>query len=485
MNSAGVLPATTVGCASHTNNWFAITKLPLYSIDLPNVYGVRDDSTNHTINYVLLGTSDRYVQPADNLQADVSDNDTVETLTAEHRLLFGDSSDVDYRLSSWYQLAVQRQGKVVYGPVEHAYDTIPPSVYNLGLTISKAVDVQNDSVSENVTVGGVCLIALAVATLHSPLNALSYGAHGMSFILQRDGVLIAASDSAVDAMITIAQAPIQATTSSYNLIRQVGQAVQRLGLIDSTYVLDPTQAPLYPDSFVPPVVAADITVHGRQYQLQAQILPISGVEWVTAVIMDPSDFDGPLHSALTLAAWLSVVIVVSAVVVTLLLVHVITRPILTTADFMGDLETLLRRAALESEQVVRSGMVGSDPPPQGGDLKDPSGGFLVKPWPQEQVAVGADLPSRDPRTVAVPSAQMPLSEECGRLGEKFALVSGVVAGGHRPAGQRRYTIVYEVAAIQAAFRSVTHALKASFEHSDHATEARRHFVRYIFHEVSL
>ena len=454
---------SSAGCVTPDGSILAVINISattsLLSTDLPYkqglMYAVMDSSENHLIRFRVPIANNAWSLKA---VPDFGVNDTDEGLGA-----------INYQLSSYHpELGTQfLAGKAAGG--SYAWTTIfPLSV----LGHYSAVSATKATLTASGGTAYVCYASIYLNRLGDLLQSLrpTYGSNGFALILDASGQLLSVSDESIGQQV----GNVVNNTSSDERLRVVAITLRRKGLLSANGSQATLTATSSVDDFVsgglyytstPAFDAEQVQVLGSQYHLQATIVDTTGQLWMVVVITKDSDFNGDFdHRVLVVGLW-SLLVLAWAIVCTMVFAHCLNRPLSLVVSYMREVTDIAHDSSSphcdDASRVV-------DQAQRLTQLK-----AVLERW-QRSAAYDAasthDFGGGGGRTSK--SSQLDESSPA-RSSHWFRMLVDDAA----------MKMMKEVKELRSAFHSMLGQLTTSMQHAEEATDGKRLFFRYIFHEV--
>ena len=436
--------ASSAGCSTRNGELVAMINISatttLLSTDLPFkdgiMYALQDGSSNFTVDFkVPMNPADRSALnplPDFNLSQTSADlGDTNYSLYPYHpelsaQFLAGAAAQGNYAWSSIFPLSVRGD--------------------------YSAVSATKATLTSDGQVGYVCYSSIYLNRLGDLLQALKpvYGEQGLSVVLDaRSGQLLAVSDDSLSQLV----GEVLYDDSSDPLLSLLASVLIAKGLLVSS--LYPTvvfpNASSFPADFIqestkftsfPAFSAVPVSLYGDAYHVQATVLSSTGQTWVVVIVSKDSDFDGDVERQQLLVGLISMAVLVASIVAMLLFTRCLTRPLRRMVTYMTEVTDV--DASLAPVQQVQTTV------PRSEQLND-----ILLRW--------RTMKSRENE-----------QHRCGGFG--ICPRSSVSRLNGPP-------LITELAELHCSFESMLNQLVLTAKQAEEAVDAKRQFIRYVFHEV--
>jgi len=177
---------------------------------------------------------------------------------------------------------------------------------------------------------------VSLEELNAHLASLSFGAHGSAHLFTASGHIIASSDVTLQSQCSTSSSlqpqGIDSTHSTHPVIAVVRPlllawkliSTQPLTLRNASLVLPKTSE----------IFEVDRTIASARCRVQASMLSDMMGPFTVVIITEDNDFNGPLRKNLVTTAWSSTLACLGAILVSLLVTRVLSRPILKISAFI-------------------------------------------------------------------------------------------------------------------------------------------------------
>ena len=421
-----------------------------------------------------------------------------------------------------YLAALRSPGDFVWSPV---FQLLRSTNASIGQVNESTIAAAKAYVTPSGSVGFVCSASMFMSRLGDLLRSLSiaYGPNGLALVLDNLGVPLACSDNSI--MIATSSSPQQPLYFfPDDRLQAISAPLLSHGLFPP---LDNWTSPTGDFAFGgvffqnnPAFDAVPITFQGSAYHLQATRLNTTGLDWIIVVVTKDTDFDGDLNAHEIEVGLLSMMVLILAILVMVVVTQCLNRPLTLVVRYMSAVAKMGRKrhAADKGQQPLGgSGDAPNAPPTLSRSAEQLR--QLEAIYAQWRAAVALSFDdeeleisrSRDSRSAArshlstdrhAPAAALggnngddggegtfggkgdsaddPTSDSRGAAPSPAPRKS---AWWTRLIDKSAVCLMREVEDMQLTFHSMLYQLTRMTAEVESTNEAKRHFVRYIFHEV--
>ena len=300
--------------------------------------------------------------------------------------------------------------------------------------------------------------------LGTNLARLPFGSRGQCHLVRGGGDIVASSDATLQSLISSTQKAVNLMSSDNPLNRRVGEFLIEWGLIinNSTSQTTVVQIPYTTQQF-----GASFSSGGHGWRIEAKMLEkeTSALPWTLVLLTRDDDFDGGVTSMIRLSSIVSAVICLVAVVVSFMVTRCVSKPLLSVVDFMGRAVKVIRMERGQGQRLALAELCES---------WSASSGMVMPPLFNASSATAQ-------HNAAVESIANPANPfEKVPLYKSFCWLC--TAEGDTCCCYRVGRSLREVQLLHSCFSSMLYTL-ASYDELDAINQAKRSFIRYIFHEV--
>lgn len=357
----------------------------------------------------------------------------------------------------WFTAAVAGDGQLRWTETF----TVTGTISQL-LAISAALAIQDDQ----GVIQAVAQASVRLQGLDTMLSNLRVGPNGRSYILESTGLLVASSVPG------ISSPPFGKERLNFftNPVNEWQEEIRDILLGPGKSEHNTTLSDLT-ETHITDVVDVGLSVDGNGYRVMMARAPIDGLNWIIIVITANRDFDGnAVENTRRTALWSGVVLIV-AILFGVIFSHVITRPMRSLSDFMSRVAEVNQEGDKDDDMHVQR-------------MHE-----LCEKW-EEQIEKTSTRRGSGSIEIEEPNKYHINGEDTANESSRPDTLNPDLPGEPLSCWTRwwlfltnRMYALQEVHLMQNTFRYMLWSLKSSYEQLQQANEAKRAFIRYIFHEV--